>query len=260
MKSVIKYTLLTASRDWLFIGILLLVLLATVLSIFLGNTALAEQSTMAAVYTAGASRMIVAMGMILFVCFHVHRSFENKEIDAVLARPMTRRRFLIAYYLGFVALATAIILPVIGFMFLGKWIGYFWADNDGILLWGLSLYLEILVLAGFALFASMTLTSAVISAMVTFGFYMLSRVFGYFLIAINNPMSLTREGWTDIIMEKVLLMVGLLVPRLDMFAKSEWIAHGIPVDGNLAFFLASSVFYITFLLSMALFDLLRREF
>ncbi len=61
MKSILKYIMLTATRDRLYIGLFLTLMAAFSLSIFLGTTALVEKEEMATSYIAGSSRMILAI-------------------------------------------------------------------------------------------------------------------------------------------------------------------------------------------------------
>jgi hypothetical protein len=113
MNSIVRFTILTAIRDWLYIGIFLLAMLSICLSIFLGGTALSEEGYMSTAYIGGMCRMIIIVGLILFVCFHVRRSFDNKEIELILTRPISRVNFIVAYYAGFALLAATLILPIL---------------------------------------------------------------------------------------------------------------------------------------------------
>ena len=71
MNAILKYTLLTAIRDKLYVGLLVILAIAFGLSNLLGSTALAEEDQTAIVYIAGSSRIIFAIGIILFVCLLV---------------------------------------------------------------------------------------------------------------------------------------------------------------------------------------------
>ena len=44
-------------------------------------------------YLSGSTRLILVIGMILFICFHIRRSFENREDTRVIDEPFY------AYYL-----------------------------------------------------------------------------------------------------------------------------------------------------------------
>ena len=98
MQPIIRYILLTASRDWLFLGLMILIVIAAGISMFLGSTALSEQSLMQVAYISGSARLILIIGMILFICFHIRRSFDNREIEFNLSRPISRSKFVLAYF------------------------------------------------------------------------------------------------------------------------------------------------------------------
>ena len=65
---------------------------------FLGSNALSEEYQMQIAFIAGSTRLILAIGMILFICFHIRRSFENKEVDFIISRPISRVTFLFVFY------------------------------------------------------------------------------------------------------------------------------------------------------------------
>ncbi|ETN98296.1 GTPase [Reticulomyxa filosa] len=78
-----------------------------------------------------------------------------------------------------------------------------------------------------AFFSALILTSAVSSVLFCFAFYFLSRIYGYFLISINNPYSTTKGSKIAYIAEKTLEFIGIFFPRFDMFSKSEWLIYGV---------------------------------
>jgi ABC-type transport system involved in multi-copper enzyme maturation permease subunit len=260
MKSIIKYTLITASRDWLFLGLFLLIILSSSLSIFLGNTALAEQGMMSTAYIGGTTRIIAIVGLILFVCFHVRRSFENKEVELILSKPISRNQFVISYFSGFAVLSLFIILPIALIMFSLSVINLINLDYLGLLFWLLSFYLEALTMVALGFFASLILSSPVTSVLFCFAFYFMSRIFGFFLISVNNPASITKGSKVGSFMERILDILGIIIPRFDMFTKSEWLIYGIDSPKLVLLFLASVLLYIPLLLTMALFDFSRKQF
>ena len=260
MLSIIRYTLITATRDWLFVGIMLMVFSAVGISVFLGSNALSEQGYMIASYLSASVRVIVITGLVLFVCFHVRRSFENKEIELILSKPVSRTTFITSYFLGFAALAFVVVFPIIILLVCLEQIEMVWADMIGVLVWGMSLYLESLIMMAFAFFSALFLRSAVLAVLLCSGFYFLSRIFGFFLISIHNPMSLMKTGMIGHYGEKLLSFIGILLPRLDMFSKSEWVVYGIDSSEKIAIFMLWSVVYIPLLLAMACFDLSRKQF
>jgi hypothetical protein len=255
-------------RDWLYLGIMVLVICSIFLSIFLGSTALSEQGKMSIAYIGGSVRMITIIGLILFVCFHVRRSFENKEIELILTRPISRIQFVLLYYAGFAALALTLIIPIVLIMYLAvfnfQYIDFSHEElqtaSNGMMLWAISFFFESLIIIAFSFFAALILESAVFAVLSTFSFYFISRVIGFFLISISNPVSTMHSTALGYYSEKVIHGIGMLLPRLDMFSKSEWLVYGISDIHQYLLFLGSSLIYITFILTMALFDFVRKQF
>ena len=130
----------------------------------------------------------------------------------------------------------------------------------GVIFWGISFYFEALVVIAFSFFAALILKSAVFAVMSTFAFYFISRLIGFFLISITNPVSTMRSTALGYYSEKVLHSIGMLLPRLDMFSKSEWLIYGMDDLGQYTMFLVSSVVYIALILTMALYDFVRKQF
>jgi ABC-type transport system involved in multi-copper enzyme maturation permease subunit len=260
MKSIIKYTILTATRDWLFLGLAMLLLLTFALSIFLGSTTLSEQEMTSIVYMGGISRIITIIGLVLFVCFHVRRSFENKEVELILSRPISRSNFVLSYFLGFAVLSLMVVCPIVVLFAIVGLLGYIPLTKAGLLLWGISFYFETITIVALAFFSALILSSAIASVLFCFGFYFLARIFGFFLISINNPMSTAKSSAISRVAEKVLDYIGIVIPRFDMLTKSEWLIYNIEAPMQAFVLLSSVLLYIPFILAMALFDFSRKQF
>lgn len=255
MKTIIRYTLLTASRDWLFIGLCTMVLLAYGFSVFVGTTALVEQAQMSLAYFAGSSRIILVTGLIVFVCFHVRRAFDNREVESILSKPISRTQFVVAYWLGFSVLAVLVTIPaIIIIALLNK------PDLVGLAFWSASLILEISIVVAFALLASLIMKSAVSPVMSTFAFYLVSRLMGFFVSAMESPTSLMGVGKFGMLLEFVLKTISTIIPRLDLFAKSEWLIYGVANQNDLWIFPTQAAVFILLMLSVAIFDFKRKQF
>ena len=254
MQTIIRYTLITAMRDWLFIGLILLVAAAYGLSVFTGSTALVEQAQMSIAYFAGGSRIVLMVGLIVFVCFHVRRLFDNREIESMLSKPISRSQFVVAYWLGFVILAIIAVIPVIIIM-----VTIYTPNHIGLLYWASSLILELSLVLAFALVAALMLSSAVGSVMASFAFYFISRLMGFFVAALAQPNSLST-GISGKIMSTIMEGISTIVPRLDLYAKSSWLIYGVEGQTDLWIFQAQSAVFIALLLSMAVFDFKRKQF
>lgn len=256
MLTVIRYTLLTAMRDKLFIGLLAAIGLVYGLSIFTGSTALSEQEHMMLALFSGGSRITLVTGMIVFVCFHVHRAFDNREIESILSKPLSRTHFVIGYWLGFVMITLFMIIPISVIA-----LNIDQTNLSGLLLWSLSLVNETILIIAFALLCSLILRSAVSAVMASFAFYFISRLMGFFVAAMFSQENLLSSGGTvGQFAIPLLKAISTVIPRLDLYAKSEWMIYGIQNQPDIWIFPAQSLIFILLLLSMAVFDLKRKQF
>jgi ABC-type transport system involved in multi-copper enzyme maturation permease subunit len=253
MLTTIRYILLTALRDWLFIGLFASLIAAIAISSFLGGTALVEESQMSITYAAASTRVILLVGLIVFVCFHVRTSFQNREIELILSRPISRISFVFAYWLGFSLIVFFLVLPLMA-VFLSMT-----DQTEGVILWSVSLMMEALFVVAFSLFASLILSSAVASVLLSFGFYFISRMMGFFLFILESPGQFNSLD-TNYVTGKIVLFISTMLPRLDQFGKSEWLVSGIATDENYYIFFGQTLVYIPFLLILAIYDFKRKQF
>lgn len=258
MLTLMRYVLLTAMRDRLFMGLWVVVVLVYGLAIFIGNTALSEQSAMAVALFAGASRIVLVIGLTVFACFHVQRAFDYREIDAILAKPISRTQFVGGYAAGFSVLAGMMLIPV---MCLCVTFSQTWTQGMGLLIWGSSLLLEAMIVVIFGLLTALIIRSAFASVLATCGFYIIARLIGFFLAAMENPTSMIGNGdkWQQLLLG-ILKVVSTVIPRLDLFARSEWLLYGINKPEDVGLFFLQAVIFIGLLLSMAVYDLKRKQF
>ncbi len=253
MLTNIRYILITALRDWLFIGLLAGILLAVGISATLGSTAFLEKQEMTLTFASGSARLILMVGLIVFVCFHIRNAFDTKEIDVIMSRPISRSNLVIAYWLGFAFVALLLTIPVVGLIGL---IGVpNWAGFAG---WGLSLLLETFLVVALALFSAFTLKSAVTSVIATMGFYVLSRMMAFFVITSQSGMVATDAKYT--VLKYALVGISTIVPRLDFFAKSEWLVYGFNSNQEWMMFIVQVLIFVPLLVLASIADFRRKQF
>lgn len=215
---------------------------------------------MIVVYASGSARVILIVGLIVFVCFHVRRAFDNREVEVILTRPISRSSFVFSYWAGFAMLAVLIIIPLT--IFVGAIMD---VSIQGLLFWSTSLIFEALLVVAFALACSLILQSAVSSVMVSFGFYFVSRMMGFFVAIIDKASTLRDLSW-NWVMENILTVSSVALPRLDLFGKSKWLVYGTESDINVwlwdivPIFILQTAVYVPLLLFMAIYDFKRRQF
>ena len=228
MNATIRYVLITAIRDRFLIAIVIALLAMIGLCRMLASTALAEGQALGLSFGGELSRAILVLGLSIFICFHVRRLHETREIEAILARPISRTGFVLGYYAGFasVALLLAIIVAPLLFAGLG-------ARGIGLLEWEASLLLESLIVVAIGLFAAMAIAAPAGAVMVTVGLYGLGRMGAYLLaIAHSGSGAVDAEG-VNRTADTVMDFVAAVMPRLDLFGQSSWLVNG-PGGGGAA--------------------------
>ncbi len=258
MKTNIRYILLTALRDWLFAGLLLGVCFAVLISSAMGDMAMVEPERLKVVYAAASCRMLLVLGLIVFVCFHVRQAFDNKEIDVFLSRPISRPNLVLSYWLGFATAALLLIVPTLAILWL---VGAADINLVGFWAWAGTFFLEGMLVVAVALFCSFTLKSGVTSVLAAFGFYILSRMMGFF-IATSQSSLLFNSREVNELSRTLMEYLAIVVPRLDFFAKTEWLIYGSQSDSMSMIWLPliQAAIFIPLLLAAATIDFKRKQF
>lgn len=250
----IRYVLLTAIRDRLFAGLIIGIIFATYISSALGSTAMLEPQQMTIAFAAAISRIIVMVGVIVFIAFHIRGAFESREIDLLLSRPIGRGTLVLSYWLGFLVVATLLCLPAMAVMgVLGI------LNAKGFALWATSLVLESWLVVSFALFAAVTLKSGVVTVLAGLGFYTISRMMGFFL-ATTKTGSLFEAAWVNEAMRFTIRAISALIPRMDFFSKSSWLIYGAPSLEALWLCVVQASVFIPLLLAATIIDFKRKQF
>ena len=102
-RTLVAYIMATALRDRLFLAFLVLTALAAGIGMFIGGAAIVEKRELSVAYVATATRLIMVIGLVLFVCFYLRRSFESREVELMLSRPISRTAFVLAHVISFIA-------------------------------------------------------------------------------------------------------------------------------------------------------------
>ena len=250
MTPTIRFVVITALRDRLFASLLGLLLLAFSVSAFLGSSAIIEQREMTVVYAAGAARMIVVLGLIVFAAFHVERLYETREIEAILSRAISRGTFVLSYWIGLAAITFCFIAPVaVAVLCLGL-------SQSGAAYWVLTIVCESGIVLAFALFCALTLERAIPTIFVVTGFYGLARLIGFFAGIADHG---AQDG-VNRILNPVLHGIFYAVPRLDLFGQTRWLVYGAEGSNIIALCLLQTVIFVALLLAAAVYDLRNKHF
>jgi len=244
----VRYILLTAQRDFLFFALAACILAAIALAMFLGQNTVTEQSETAMVFAASIVRGVLILGLTIFTAFSISRFFENREIDLMLVRPVSRASFVFSFWIGFsmIALLFVIFSSIILFLFSSPNLG-------GFLFWAFSLLLETMIILALTMAAALILRSAVSAVLLSLGFYILARLSGFIMLIVTKPGPETIEN-------KIFMGVSAVIPRLDFFAKTQWLVYGVADSGEVLQYMLQAAVFIVLLLAIAIYDFQRKEF
>lgn len=254
MLTLIRYVLLTAMRDRLFVALPSVMFLTFIIASVLSHTSMIEEQAMHATFVAGTFRIILAIGTAVFVCFHVRQAFDAKEIDVMLSRPISRASLIISYWAAFSIVATLSTIIAIVLIFLSGPVTW-----EGFGIWVLSWLIELWIVVAISLFAAFTLRSAVISVIFTMTLYVLSRLMGYFLATVKSRLVFDTPILNEL-SSYSMKGLAIFVPRLDMFGKTVWLTQGITNSMEVLLFLGQGLVIIPLLLTLAIIDFYRRQF
>ena len=249
---LIKYVLTAARRDRLIIAMLILMLLATALSVFMGSAAVIEKDRFVLVFTGGSLRLTGILGLVLFVIFMIRRSFENKDVEFLLSRPLTRIQFLLSYSAAFSLLAAlmgaaqGLCVYMLGHHLFGP----------GHWLWIASIIIENIIMVNVAMFFAMVLSSAAGAAMVTFAFYILGRMMGQILGIIDEGSRLYKLE----ILEYIMQGISAVMPRIDLMGQTSWLVYGADTQIGFGYIVVQGMVFTALVLLAALIDLVSRKF
>lgn len=197
------------------------------------------------------TRWLGVTALCLFCINSVVRDTSDKVLEMLFALPLRRESAYLGKLLGLFEVAAVIALASVLAC-------SFYAPYWIVLQWGLSLWLEMCVVASFALWIVSSTGRAEVSAIVTLGFYILSRAMLGIVLITNDPLFQATSDfsqWIAIVVEGF----SWFLPPLYAFASADWLIQA-RVEISLLKQSAEAAVYIVLLGSLALLEWRRRQF
>lgn len=252
IRLLVKYILAAAFRDRLFLGFFGMLLIGVSLSLFFGSSIITETDQFSLVFAAGGLRLVGVLTLVLFIVFYMRRSFDTRDVEYMLSRPVSRLQFLMSHLFAFMVIAaimTGLIAATLLLMPLNM-------SASGIVLWGASIFTELAIIAAVSLFFALVLSSAVTASMMVICFYVLSRLIGSILGIIASGV----ESGLMALMEKTMLVISVFIPRLDLIGQTSWLLYGTENSIDFGFIALQGSIFCGLFFAAAFFDLSRRQF
>lgn len=252
--SLVRYVLTAALRDRVVWGVVAISLLAICLSLFTANSAILEKAQFAVIFIAGSLRLLTLFGLLLFVVFFIRRSFDARDVEFLLTRPISRTSFVLSLATAFSLMA--LIAGAFLFVLVGG-LAFYSRETSGIFLWAMGVSIEYVIIANTAFFFAMVLSSPVSAGLATMGFYILSRMMGQLL-------AIVHAGGTDLPGSKFLSAIfeitSVIIPRFDLMTQTSWLIYGGAKGSDWLLVGAQGAGFLCLVLVATLVDLSRRQF
>lgn len=250
---LIRFTATAISRDRIVQLMLVLMTLGVMAAMFLGAASVTEQKAFTVASAATILRIIAVLGLVVFISFFLRRSFDSREIDYLLATPLTRTKLLASFAAAFMGLA--LVLTIAIGVCVGVLAGKF---SAGWLLWTSSAAVELMVTAMIALFFACVLRSATVATLCSLGYYTLARMMGV-MIGIVEAKVIDGGPFFDT-MNLFVQLLAKVTPRFDLMSQSAWLVYNDAT--GLAYWIlpAQLVIFVFLFFACAVFDLRRVQF
>jgi len=218
---------------------------------FLSQVAITEAAALQASVAGALLRACAVFLIAAHVVTSVAREANDKGVELALALPLSRPAWYLGKLVGYVCvgalLATAFALPLL-----------LWAPPASVAPWWLSLAAETALAAALALFFASSLAHPVAAIAATLGFYVLARAIPAVQAIAAGPLAGETSGASAT--RWAIDALALVLPRLDVLTRGDWLLYGAPAAGELAPTILGLALYVLLLTAAGLFDLSRRNF
>lgn len=251
MLTLARYVLLEAFRTHFFGVMMIVVGIGMGIALFLAQVSLTESQAAQSSILAAFLRLSAIYAMSLFVISSMVNEFADRSLHLWLAFPLARSHYLFGKLLGYatVGLLLAVILT---------WVLLTYETHWQTVLWGISLFCELLLIISFSVLCVLSFQQAVPAFSAVAGFYLLARSMGAVQAMSYSPLH-NASTWSDWFLHALSNTLVMLLPPLDRFTLSEWLVYHTGTLEQLGLILVQTLLYLGLLISMSLFDLYRKE-
>ena len=249
--SVTSFAWLEIKRTHLWRFVVALTVIGCAVAEFAASIAVTESAHYRLIFYAASMRLAAAFVMALLVATSVLREIDDKVVDLILSRPVSRTDWYVGKLLGYVTavvcFAVLISLPLV-----------LQAPAEG-LSWCYSLALELIIVVAATLAFAITLRHIAIAISAVAGFYILSRGIAGLALISTGP-TVDQSLPSSRFLAWAVDSLAHLLPDLDRFTQASWLVEGAPSTAALAMLTVQTLIYTSLLIGVGLFDLHRRNF
>jgi Cu-processing system permease protein len=249
--TIARFTLLEAVRTRLLWIVLVILALLFLGSLFVQHVAVTESVRIQTGFLAATARMAAVFVLSLHMAGSMVREFNDKGVDLLLSLALPRAGYYLGKFLGFAGIAAIIAaLTTLSLVML--------APGQGLVLWGLSLTLELILIAALALFCVITFAQIMPAISFVMAFYLLARSISAVRL-LSGSQLLAPNDWKNRTIAQLVDMLAWLLPDLDRFTSTAWLVDQSGSLRTLGLDALQTLIYGSLLVFAGLFDLYRRN-
>jgi ABC-type Na+ efflux pump permease subunit len=250
--TIARYTLLEALRTRLPAFSLVVLALLVAAGFFVEHIAIIEGARFRTGFYAAAARWATVFIVALHVIAAVARELDDKVLDVVLALDLPRSHYVLGRLAGFAAVAAIVAAAAC--------VPLAWSVPAGALAqWGISLAVELAIVAALALFCAITFNQPVPAAGFVAAFYVLARALAAMRLISANPVA-DADTLSHQVARFFVEGIALVLPGLEGWTRTDWLVNQPAAWATVAVIVAQGALYVALLAGAAMFDLHRKNF
>jgi len=248
LRAIAQVVFLEAVRGRLLWLVMTILIIGLGLAEFTADVAITESDQIVRGLLGSWLRASAVFVSALFVVTSMVRDFNDKGTELILSLP--RAIYLFGRLAGY-WYVSAVIALLCGALLL------LYVPVDQALIWMLSLFFELVLIAALAVLCLLTLNHITLGMSAVIGFYLLARSMGAIALIGQNPL-LELSSVSQQVINSVLTGLAYLLPDLHLFTLSQWLMYENATPQLLLPIAGQSLIYVVLLCAASLFDLQRK--
>lgn len=250
--TISKFTIIEALRNRLVLLTLLVIAISFGLIEFIGDLAITEHRVTQVAILAAFLRLSAMVMITLFVVTSTVRELQDKTLEMILAMSVRRSSYYLGKLIGF-----SYVVVIVSVMFVMMLLIY--APAEQVVIWGVSLVLEMMLVVAFALVMLFTFNQIPAALTGVFVLYAASRTTTSIYLMSKYPV-LPHTSTAQQFMDGFIELLTWFLPDLHRYTQTEWLTYGTASWGQLTPLLIQTSIYLLLLSSLSLFDFHRKNF
>jgi len=246
-----RFTWLELSRARVWRLALALVVLGCIAAEFGASLAVTESGAHRIAFYAAGMRLVAVFVMALLVAASVLREFDDKAVEAILSRPVSRGDWYLGRFGGYAGIAFVFAFVVA--------IPLLVQVPAAASLWAYALALELIIVTAATLAMIITVRQLPVALCAVAGFYLLSRGIAGFALMSTGP-TVDPGAVSTHVIAWIIDALAHVLPAFDRYTSTVWLIDALPPVTEIIFISLQSVVYVVLLVAVGLFDLHRRNF